>query len=113
MPRSALGGGVTVVVATALLLASALSKASLLPDTVFVIAPETAVTLATIVNDAVAPLGIDAIEQVIVPVPPIAGVVQLNPAGALTDWNVAPEPMTSTIFALAAASGPLFVSVCV
>src|SRR3954467_10782901 len=105
MPRSALGGGVMVVVATALLFAGVLSNASLLPDTVFVMTPETAVTLTTTVNDALPALASDAIVQVMVPVPPTGGVGQLKPAGAATDWNVAPEPMLSTIFAFAAASG--------
>src|SRR3954465_7890822 len=113
MPRSALGGGVTVVVAVALLLAWTVSEASLLPVIVFVIEPETAVTLTTTVNDEVAALASDAIEQLIAPVPPIAGVVQLQPPGAAIDWNVTPEPIDSVMFALAAASGPLFVIVCV
>jgi hypothetical protein len=106
MPRSAVGGGVTVVVAVAALLAGVGSEASLLPDTVFVIEPETAVTFTTTVNDADAPLASDAIEQLIVPVPPTAGVVQLQPPGEVIDWNVTPEPIDSVIFALAAASGP-------
>ena len=75
----------TVVVAVALLLARVPSNALLLPETVFVIAPETAVTLTMTVKDALAPLASDAMVQVMVPVPPIAGVVQLNPAGALID----------------------------
>src|SRR3954465_5365858 len=113
MPRSALGGGVTVVVAVALLLAWTVSEASLLPLIVFVIDPETAVTLTTTVNDAVAALASEAIEQLILPVPPTAGVVQLQPPGAAIDWNVTPEPIDSVMFAFAAASGPLFVMVCV
>lgn len=113
MPRSALGGGVIVVVAVALLLAETLSKASLLPDTTFVMTPETAVTFITTVNDAVAALAIEAMVQVIVPVPPTAGVVQLKPPGDEIDWNVAPDGISSVILALAEESGPLFVSVCV
>src|SRR4051794_39430276 len=113
MPRSAVGGGVTVVVAVAALFKGVGSEASLLPFTVFDTEPETAVTFTTTVNDADAPLASDAIEQLIVPVPPIAGVVQLQPPGAAIDWNVTPEPIDSMILAFAAASGPLFVSVCV
>src|SRR3954453_3445226 len=113
MPRSALGGGVTAVVAVALLFARTVSEASLLPLIVFVIEPETAVTLTTTVNDADAALASDAIEQLMAPVPPPAGVVQLQPAGAAIDWNVTPEPIDSVMFAFAAASGPLFVIVCV
>ena len=56
MPRSAVGGGVMVVVAVAALFAGVGSEASLLPVTVFVIVPEAAVTLTTTVNDALAPL---------------------------------------------------------
>src|SRR3954469_22542426 len=79
MPRSALGGGVTVVVAVALLFARTVSEASLLPVTVFVTEPETVVTFTTIVNEADAAFANDAIEQLTMPVPPTAGVVQLQP----------------------------------
>src|SRR3954451_11607224 len=95
MPRSALGGARTVVVATALLFACALSAVSLLPTAVFVIVPETAVTFTAIVNDALAPFAIDAMVQSMKPVAPNAGWVRLNPAAALIDWNVTPEPIPS------------------
>ena len=101
----------TVVVAVVALFAGVGSDASLLPFTVFDTEPETAVTFTNTVNDADAPLASDANEQLIVPVPPAAGVVQLQPAGAMIDWNVTPEPIDSVILAFAAASGPLFVSV--
>src|SRR3954454_11259805 len=104
MPRSALGGGVTAVVAVALLFARTVSEASLLPLIVFVIEPETAVTLTTTVNDAEPALASEAIEPLILPAPPTAGVVQLQPPGATIDWNVTPEPIDSVMVAFAAAS---------
>src|SRR5258706_15772502 len=107
MPRSAVGGGVTAVVAVALLFAGTVSEASLLPLIVFVTEPETAVTFTTTVNDAEPALASEAIEQLIVPVPPIAGFVQFQPAGAAGDWNVTPEPIDSVVLAFAAAAGPL------
>lgn len=113
IPRSALGGAVIVVVTATLLLEGTGSEASLLPETVFVTMPDGAVTFTTSVNDAVAAFAIDAVVQVIVPVPPIAGVVQLKPAGEEIDWNVVPDGTSSVILAFAAESGPLFVSVCV
>jgi hypothetical protein len=51
--------------------------------------------------------------QVIVPVPPTAGVVQVHPAGASTDWNVVLAGVTSVKVTPVAAAGPLFVTVCV
>src|SRR5258706_291671 len=66
MPRSALGGGVTTVVAVTLLFAGTVSDASLLPLIVFVREPETAVTFTTMVNDADPALARDAIEQLMV-----------------------------------------------
>src|SRR3954447_23617361 len=40
------------------------------------------------VNAPLAPTARDGIVHVIGPVPPIAGVVQLHPAGAVHDWHV-------------------------
>jgi sirohydrochlorin ferrochelatase len=51
--------------------------------------------------------------QLIVPVAPTAGVVQVHPAGASTDWNVVFAGVASVKAAPAAAAGPLFVTVCV
>jgi hypothetical protein len=51
--------------------------------------------------------------HVIVPVAPIAGAVQVHPAGAEIDWNVVFVGVTSVNVAPAAAAGPLFLTVCV
>jgi hypothetical protein len=47
------------------------------------------------------------------PVEPTAGVVQVHPAGAITDWNVVFGGVAWVRFAVVAATGPLFVMVCV
>src|SRR5438445_235074 len=44
-------------------------------------------TWTTMVNVAVAPLARDAVVQLTVPVEPTAGVVQVQPAGCVSDWN--------------------------
>lgn len=51
--------------------------------------------------------------QLIIPVPPTAGVVQFHPAGARTDSNVVLVGVASVKLAPVAAAGPLFVIVCV
>lgn len=51
--------------------------------------------------------------QVIVPVAPTAGVVQVHPAGAETDWNVVFVGVTCVKVAPVAAAGPLLDTVCV
>jgi hypothetical protein len=51
--------------------------------------------------------------QLTVPVPPTAGVVQVQPAGASTDWKVVLVGVASLKAAPVAAAGPLFVTVCV
>ena len=51
--------------------------------------------------------------QVIVPVPPTVGVVQLHPAGCETDWKVVFAGVTWVNVAPEALAGPLFVTVCV
>src|SRR5436305_1152654 len=45
-------------------------------------------TWTTMVNVAVAPLARDAVVQLTVPVEPTAGVVQVQPAGCVSDWKV-------------------------
>ncbi len=54
-----------------------------------------------------------AAEQETVPLAPTAGVVQLHPAGAETDWKVVPAGSGSSITALEASSGPLLLTVMV
>ena len=51
--------------------------------------------------------------QLIVPVPPTAGVVQLHPAGASTDSKVVFGGVASVKLTPVAAAAPLFVIVCV
>jgi hypothetical protein len=51
--------------------------------------------------------------HVTVPVAPTAGVVQVHPAGASTDWNVVFTGVASVNATPVAAAGPLFVTVCV
>ena len=51
--------------------------------------------------------------HVIVPVAPTAGVVQVHPAGAETDWNVVFVGVASVKVAPVAVAGPLLVTVCV
>ena len=51
--------------------------------------------------------------QVMVPVPPTAGVLQVHPAGAEIDANVVLVGVASVNVAPVAAAGPLFVTVCV
>jgi hypothetical protein len=63
---------------------------------------------------AVAPeLRFDESVQVTVPVPPTAGVVQVHPTGAETDWNVVFAGVASVKLTPAAAAGPLLVTLCV
>src|SRR5437899_2496045 len=45
------------------------------------------------------------------PVPPTAGVVEVEPAGTVRETNVVPAGMLVETFAACAASGPLFVNV--
>ena len=46
-------------------------------------------TLTTSEKFAVAPAASDGVVQVTTPVPPTAGVMQVQPAGTEMDWNVA------------------------
>jgi prephenate dehydrogenase len=70
-------------------------------------------TLTTTIMSAEVPAASDGSVQFTVPVPPTAGVVQVQPAGARTDWNVVLVGVASVKLAPAAAAGPLFVTVCV
>jgi hypothetical protein len=69
-----------------------------------------ALTLTTKVNVALAPEARLAFEQLICPVPPTAGVVQLHPGGALNDWNVVFAGTAPWSVGLIAASGPPFIT---
>ena len=82
------------------------------PTTVLVTMPELAITVTTSVKFEVVPLGNDAKLQLIAPLAPTAGVVQLHPPGALSDWNPT-EPSRVWLNVAFAASGPLFVIDCV
>src|SRR5687768_5272227 len=82
------------------------------PVTVFVTMPELAITVTTSVKLAVAPLANEAKVQLIAPLAPTAGVAQLQPGGALSDWK--PTELCRLWLNVAfAASGPLFVIDCV
>jgi hypothetical protein len=48
--------------------------------------------------------------QVIVPVPPTAGVTHVQPAGGIIDWNVVFGGVVCVNVAPVAAAGPLFVT---
>lgn len=59
-----------------------------------------------------APAGNPALRlQVTVPVPPTAGVVQLQPEGTDSAWNVVPAGSVSVSVALVASLGPAFATV--
>ena len=51
-----------------------------------------------------------ALLQLIAPLAPTAGVVHVQPAGAMSETNVVPEGSVSLQLALVALSGPLFVT---
>ena len=70
-------------------------------------------TLTTTTMLADAPEANVGLVQVTLPVAPIAGVVQVQPAGARADWKVVFRGVASVKFAVVAAAGPLFVTVCV
>jgi hypothetical protein len=65
-----------------------------------------ALTFTTNVNVPLPPAASDADVLLTVPVPPTAGVVELHPAGAVSETNVAAAGVTSVSATLAAASGP-------
>ena len=68
-------------------------------------------TLTMRVNWAEALMPRLAAEQLIAPVPPTGGVVQVHPAGAPTDANVVFGGVVSASLRLTATCGPLFVTV--
>lgn len=72
-----------------------------------------AVTWSTGLKVAVAPKASDAMVQVMVPVPPTAGVTQDQPAGVGKDTKVVFAGNVSVKLTVAAAAGPLFVTTCV
>jgi hypothetical protein len=68
-------------------------------------------TLTTTTMFAEAPTARLGSVQVTFPVEPTAGVVQVQPAGAKTDWNVVFSGVASVKLTVVAAAGPLFVTV--
>ena len=70
-------------------------------------------TFRTTIMSAATPEATLGLVQVIVPVPPTAGVVHVHPAGAEIDWKVVLVGVACVNVAPAAAAGPLFVTVCV
>jgi len=106
----------TLVVTDVLLLLNVGSDVVADTDDVAVIVPIATLdgTLSTTTMSAVLPeLRFAVSVQVIVPVPPTAGVVQVQPAGADTDWNVVFVGVASVKLTPVAAAGPLFVTFCV
>ena len=69
-------------------------------------------TLVTTANVADEPAVSPAATHEIAPVPPTAGVVQLQPAGATIDWNVKFPPAGIAVVknGLVASAGPLFIT---
>lgn len=112
MARSAIG--FTVVVAVCELLAALGSLVVELTVAVLLMeaaAPADGVT--TSVNVADAPLARLGFVQVTVPFAPTAGVVHVQPAGGASETKFTPAGSASLSEALAAADGPLFVTVIV
>lgn len=72
-------------------------------------------TATPTVNVVEAALAKSGLEQVMVPVLPTAGAVQVQPEppGKLKDWNVVFAGIAPLNTALSASNGPLFVTVCV
>ena len=69
-----------------------------------------ALTASVSVNVALAPFASVAVVQVIVPVPPAAGVVQLQPPGEVSEVNVVFAGVASFNAMLWASVGPLLVT---
>src|SRR4051812_2497737 len=103
----------TCVVAVTALLPVLLSKLSLDAVTVSLIVPDVATTFTSSTKKPLPAAGKEAIEQVIVPVPPTAGVVHDQNNGGFIATNVVPAGTVCVIFTLVAVSGPLFVIDCV
>jgi hypothetical protein len=72
-----------------------------------------AFTLTTSEKFPVTPDARDAIVHVTVPVPLTAGVVQLQAAGLVSDWNVVLVGIASVKLTVVAVDGPLLVMDCV
>jgi hypothetical protein len=105
----------TVVVSVPLLLAGVESAVVEVAVAVFerTVPLATPGATATVRVKASLPTANDAFEQEIIPVAPTAGVVQAQPATAGSETKVVPAGSVSENEAVAAASGPLFVSVIV
>src|SRR5689334_14136304 len=65
-------------------------------------------TVTMSVNVAMSPDNRADVVQVTIPVPPTGGVVQLQPAGAISDLKVVWAGIVSVRFTLPALSGPAF-----
>ncbi len=72
-----------------------------------------ALTLTTSVKVLDAFAAMLALEQETLPIPPTAGVVQVNPAGLASETNVVFAGKVSAIVTLAALLGPVFVTMIV
>ncbi len=105
----------TIVDATAVLLLVFGSLAEELTDATFVITVPFAVPAVTLATRekvaAVPPLRLKSV-QTTFPVPPTAGVLQLQLAGAINETNVVFAGIASDSVALSAALGPLLVTTC-
>jgi hypothetical protein len=103
----------TTVAAVAVLLRELGSLTDELADAVSAITvplDALALTFVTSENVAAVPPAIFRSLQTTFPVPPTAGVMQLQPAGAAIETNVELAGTACTKLALSAALGPLFVS---
>lgn len=102
----------TVVMAEAESFDGAVSKLSVDAVAVLVTDATFPPTATTSVNVADAPLPSRPIEQVTVPVAPLAGVWQfaVGPVFWVSDWNVVPAGSGSVRVAFCAGSGPAFAS---
>src|SRR5689334_15736519 len=114
--RSADGGVATVVVVLAESSEESLSKVELDTVAVSVIrepGDAAASTVTTRVNTSLAPAASTGLPQFTDPVPPTAGVVQLQPAGEVSEVNVVLAGIESVSAAPDAASGPALPAVIV
>lgn len=117
MARSAFGLAVTVVLAEGVLPDGFGSEVVLETFAVFVITVPVATPapMCRVIEKVAEPTGNKPIVQVIVPVPPAAGVLQENvgPAVCDSETNVVLAGTASVSETAVAADGPLFVSVTV
>jgi hypothetical protein len=70
-------------------------------------------TCTTKVKVPDAPFATSGFVQLMFPPAPTAGVVHVQPAAAISDWNVVLPGIASPKEALIASSGPLLVTICV